>query len=88
MRAGFRYVRQHRRIFELILLGTLFWAAAGIVVTAVAPFTVTVDTACAGVSGCVKVTVAYQYANNRILPVLPLISWVPGTLTAFAVAPK
>lgn len=50
--------------------------------------TVTVDTACAGVSGCVKVTVAYQYANNRILPVLPLISWVPGTLTAFAVAPK
>ena len=49
---------------------------------------VTVDTACGGVSGCVKVTVAYQYANNRILPVLPLISWAPSTLTAFAVAPK
>lgn len=35
VRAGFRYVRQHRRIFELILLGTLFWAAAGIVVSVV-----------------------------------------------------
>lgn len=30
---GFRYVRQHRRVFELILLGTVFWAAAGIVIS-------------------------------------------------------
>ena len=30
---GFRYVRQHRRVFQLILLGTVFWAAAGMVIS-------------------------------------------------------
>ena len=33
---GFRYVRQHRRILQLILLGAVFWGAAG-VITAVVP---------------------------------------------------
>ncbi|MGE3180761.1 MAG: MFS transporter, partial [Phycisphaerae bacterium] len=29
LRDGFRYVRTHRRVLQLILLGTVFWAAAG-----------------------------------------------------------
>lgn len=33
VRAGFRYVRQHRRVLQLVLLGTVFWAAAGAVVS-------------------------------------------------------
>lgn len=33
--AGFRYVRQHRRILEMVLLGTVFWAAAGAVIAVV-----------------------------------------------------
>ena len=49
---------------------------------------VAIDPTCAGVTGCVKVTVQYQYSQNRILPVLPLISWAPNTLTASAIAPK
>jgi 1-acyl-sn-glycerol-3-phosphate acyltransferase len=32
---GFRYVRRHRRVFEMILLGTVFWAAAGVVISVV-----------------------------------------------------
>ncbi|MBL8878512.1 MAG: MFS transporter [Phycisphaerales bacterium] len=32
---GFRYVFSHRRVFQLILLGTLFWAAAGVVISVV-----------------------------------------------------
>lgn len=32
---GFRYVRQHRRILEMVLLGTVFWAAAGAVIAVV-----------------------------------------------------
>ncbi|MFQ5807053.1 MAG: MFS transporter [Phycisphaerae bacterium] len=32
---GFRYVRQHRRVLQLILLGAVFWAAAGIVISVV-----------------------------------------------------
>jgi 1-acyl-sn-glycerol-3-phosphate acyltransferase len=35
VRAGFSYVRHHRRVLEMILLGTVFWAAAGIVISAV-----------------------------------------------------
>lgn len=35
IRDGFRYVRQHQRVFQLILLGTVFWASAGIVVSVV-----------------------------------------------------
>jgi MFS family permease len=31
LRQGFTYVREHRRILQIILLGTVFWAAAGIV---------------------------------------------------------
>jgi len=33
--AGFRYVRAHRRILQMILLGTVFWAAGGVVVSIV-----------------------------------------------------
>lgn len=33
--AGFSYVRQHRRVLQLIALGAVFWAAAGIVVSIV-----------------------------------------------------
>jgi 1-acyl-sn-glycerol-3-phosphate acyltransferase len=32
---GFRYVRQHRRVLQLILLGAAFWAAAGVVISIV-----------------------------------------------------
>ncbi len=32
---GFRYVRKHRRILQLILLGTVFWGAAGVVISVV-----------------------------------------------------
>ncbi len=32
---GFRYVRTHRRAFQMILLGTVFWAAAGVVISVV-----------------------------------------------------
>ena len=32
---GFRYVRAHRRILQIILLGTAFWAAAGVVISVV-----------------------------------------------------
>lgn len=31
LRDGFRYVRQHARVLQMILLGTVFWAAAGVV---------------------------------------------------------
>ncbi len=30
---GFAYVRRHRRILQIILLGTVFWAAAGVVIS-------------------------------------------------------
>lgn len=33
--AGFRYVRQHRRVLQMILIGTVFWGCAGIVVAIV-----------------------------------------------------
>ena len=33
--AGFRYVRQHRRVLQLVLLGAVFWAAAGVVISIV-----------------------------------------------------
>lgn len=36
LRDGFRYVRTHKRVLQLILLGTVFWAAAGSV-TAMIP---------------------------------------------------
>jgi 1-acyl-sn-glycerol-3-phosphate acyltransferase len=32
---GFRYVRQHRRVFQVILIGTVFWAGGGIVISVV-----------------------------------------------------
>lgn len=35
LREGFRYVRQHRRVLQIILLGTVFWAAAGVVISVV-----------------------------------------------------
>lgn len=35
LREGFRYVRRHRRILQVILLGTVFWAAAGIVISVI-----------------------------------------------------
>jgi 1-acyl-sn-glycerol-3-phosphate acyltransferase len=35
VREGLLYVRQHRRILQVILLGTVFWAAAGVVVSVV-----------------------------------------------------
>lgn len=35
LRDGVRYVRQHRRVWRLILLGAVFWAAAGAVVSIV-----------------------------------------------------
>lgn len=35
VRQGFCYVRQHRRVFQIILLGTVFWAGAGVVVSVV-----------------------------------------------------
>jgi 1-acyl-sn-glycerol-3-phosphate acyltransferase len=33
--AGFRYVRTHRRILQMILLGSVFWACAGVVISVV-----------------------------------------------------
>lgn len=48
---------------------------------------VLIDPACGGVAGCAKVTVQYQYSQNRILPAVPLIGWAPNTLTATAFAP-
>lgn len=35
LRAGFRYVRQHKRVLQMIILGVVFWAAAGIVISVV-----------------------------------------------------
>ncbi len=32
---GFRYVRQHRRVLQIILLATVFWAGAGIIISVV-----------------------------------------------------
>ena len=35
IREGFKYVRQHRRILQMILLGTVFWAGGGVVISVV-----------------------------------------------------
>lgn len=35
IREGFRYVRQHRRVLHIILLGTVFWGAAGVIISVV-----------------------------------------------------
>jgi 1-acyl-sn-glycerol-3-phosphate acyltransferase len=35
IRAGFRYVRQHRRVLQMILLGTVFWGAGGVIISVV-----------------------------------------------------
>ncbi|MCK4341149.1 MAG: MFS transporter [Phycisphaerae bacterium] len=35
IRQGFRYVWQHRRVLQVILLGTVFWAAAGVVISVI-----------------------------------------------------
>ncbi len=35
LREGFRYVQQHRRVLQVILLLTVFWAAAGVVISIV-----------------------------------------------------
>ncbi|MEW6252187.1 MAG: MFS transporter [Planctomycetota bacterium] len=35
LRQGFRYVWQHRRVLQIILLGTVFWAAAGVIISVV-----------------------------------------------------
>lgn len=35
LKQGFRYVRTHRRVLDMILLGTVFWAAAGAVISVV-----------------------------------------------------
>lgn len=35
VKAGFRYVREHRRVWQLILLGAIFWAGAGAVISVV-----------------------------------------------------
>lgn len=35
LRAGFRYVATHRRILQMIVLGSVFWAAAGVVISVV-----------------------------------------------------
>ena len=35
LRQGFSYVNQHRRVLQIILLGTVFWAAAGVVISVV-----------------------------------------------------
>jgi len=35
VREGFVYVRDHRRVFQVILLGTVFWAAAGVIISVV-----------------------------------------------------
>lgn len=32
---GFRYVRDHRRVWQMILLGTVFWGCAGVVISVV-----------------------------------------------------
>lgn len=35
LRQGFRYVWFHRRVFQMIALGSVFWAAAGVVISVV-----------------------------------------------------
>ncbi len=35
LRQGFAYVRRHRRVLQIILLGTVFWAAAGILISVI-----------------------------------------------------
>jgi len=35
LREGFHYVRRHRRVRQVILLGTVFWAAAGVIISVV-----------------------------------------------------
>jgi 1-acyl-sn-glycerol-3-phosphate acyltransferase len=35
LRQGFAYVRCHRRVLQIILLGTVFWAAAGILISVI-----------------------------------------------------
>jgi 1-acyl-sn-glycerol-3-phosphate acyltransferase len=35
LRQGFAYVRRHRRVLQIILLGTVFWAAAGIIISVI-----------------------------------------------------
>jgi len=35
LQEGFRYVKDHRRVWQVILLGTVFWAAAGVVISVV-----------------------------------------------------
>ncbi len=35
LRDGFRYVLEHRRILQVILLATVFWAAAGVIISVV-----------------------------------------------------
>jgi len=32
---GFRYVRDHRRVFQMILLGTVFWVGGGVLISVV-----------------------------------------------------
>ncbi|MBI5866350.1 MAG: MFS transporter [Planctomycetes bacterium] len=89
LRQGFRYVRQHRRVLQMVLLGTVFWAAAGAVI-AVVPAIVKVYfgesyTAAGTFRGIMGIGLASGAAIMTIIgPTLPLSLGVLVSLAAAA----
>lgn len=88
---GFRYVFSHRRVLQLILLGTLFWAAAGIVISVI-PAVVrrmsgSEDYSAAGIyRGVIGIGLASGAAIMTILgPTLPMQLAVLGALASAGV---
>lgn len=70
---GFAYVRRHRRVLQMILLGALFWGAAGVVYSCI--------------PAVVKEVVSESYADLGIYRALPSIGMVAGALFMTVVGP-
>lgn len=86
---GFRYVFSHRRVLQLILLGTLFWAAAGIVISVIPAIVQKFyreDYSAAGIyRGIIGIGLATGAAVMTILgPTLPMQLAVLGALSGAA----
>lgn len=70
---GFRYVRSHRRVWQMILLGGLFWGAAGVVYSSV--------------PAIVKEVISTSYADVGLYRALPAIGMVIGAAGMTLIGP-
>lgn len=89
LRDGFRYVRTHRRVLQMILLGTVFWAAAGVVISIVPAIVRDIfggDVQDAGLyRGLIGIGLAGGAAVMTILgPAMPIAIAVVGSLAGGA----